>query len=117
MVNCAFGELNKTTIQGHIIGSCLNREVLIEGRKGYKLLSPEASQKLYNHSPDGFAWGYGGSGPAQLALAILLEIFGEEVALSHYQAFKNDIIAKQNSDQDLELAIQDVFAWVAKYNF
>ncbi len=24
-----------------------------------------------NHSPSGFEWGYGGSGPAQLALAIL----------------------------------------------
>jgi len=24
---------------------------------------------LYNHSPTGFEWGYGGSGPAQLALA------------------------------------------------
>ena len=26
---------------------------------------------LRNHSPTGFAWGYGGSGPSQLALAIL----------------------------------------------
>lgn len=26
---------------------------------------------LANHSPDGFEYGYGGSGPAQLALAIL----------------------------------------------
>lgn len=26
---------------------------------------------LFPHSPSGFAWGYGGSGPAQLALAIL----------------------------------------------
>lgn len=26
---------------------------------------------LFNHSPTGFEWGYGGSGPAQLALAIL----------------------------------------------
>lgn len=25
---------------------------------------------LRNHSPDGFEWGYGGSGPAQLALAM-----------------------------------------------
>jgi hypothetical protein len=28
---------------------------------------------LANHSPDGFEWGYGGSGPAQLALAILAD--------------------------------------------
>src|SRR5204863_5783137 len=36
------------------------------------LLRPGRSQRVINHSPDGFAWGYGGSGPAQLALAILL---------------------------------------------
>jgi len=35
---------------------------------------------LWNHSPDGFEWGYGGSGPAQLALAI-------------YQDFKLALIA------------------------
>lgn len=28
------------------------------------------------HSPDGFEWGYGGSGPADLALAILCDHFG-----------------------------------------
>ena len=36
-------------------------------------LNPEPSQELWNHSPDGFNWGYGGSGPAQLALALLLD--------------------------------------------
>jgi uncharacterized protein DUF6166 len=29
------------------------------------------------HSPDGFEMGYGGSGPADLALAILVDYFGE----------------------------------------
>ncbi len=29
------------------------------------------------HSPDGFEWGYGGSGPADLALSILADFFGE----------------------------------------
>ena len=28
---------------------------------------------LANHSPTGFEWGYGGSGPAQLALALLAD--------------------------------------------
>lgn len=26
---------------------------------------------LVDHSPDGFSWGYAGSGPSQLALALL----------------------------------------------
>ena len=30
------------------------------------------------HSPDGFEWGYGGSGPADLALALLADVLGEE---------------------------------------
>lgn len=36
-------------------------------------LTPNHSQRVFNHSPDGFEWGYGGSGPSQLALAILLD--------------------------------------------
>lgn len=31
-----------------------------------------------DHSPTGFAWGYGGSGPAQLALALLIDATGNE---------------------------------------
>ncbi|GAJ01677.1 unnamed protein product, partial [marine sediment metagenome] len=34
-----------------------------------KRLYPGKSQRVWNHSPDGFSWGYEGSGPAQLALA------------------------------------------------
>lgn len=47
---------------------------------------------LLNHSPCGFAWGYGGSGPSQLALAILADHFGEEFAMEHHQRFKTDLL-------------------------
>jgi hypothetical protein len=44
--------------------------------------------ELRNHSPTGFEWGYGGSGPAQLALAILTEHLGDDrAALNQYQPF------------------------------
>ena len=36
-------------------------------------LSLERSRKLRHHSPTGFSWGYHGGGPAQLALALLLD--------------------------------------------
>lgn len=50
---------------------------------------------LHNHSPDGFEWGYGGSGPAQLALAILADHFGNDSkALAVYQSFKFAIVAR-----------------------
>ncbi len=59
-----------------------------------KPLDPKPSQALRNHSPDGFEWGYAGSGPAQLALAILLDYTGDAAtALRHYQTFKAEIIA------------------------
>lgn len=57
-------------------------------------LSPKPSQELYNHSPDGFQWGYGGSGPAQLALALLLDATNNpETALAFYQRFKWSMVA------------------------
>jgi len=60
-----------------------------------EMLDPRPSQKLYNHSPDGFEWGYGGSGPAQLALAILLHYTGNpKEALMWHQDFKWEFMAK-----------------------
>jgi hypothetical protein len=50
---------------------------------------------LCNHSPTGFEWGYGGSGPAQLALALLADHLGNtERALTLYQAFKFAVVTK-----------------------
>ena len=57
-------------------------------------LSLKPSQRLVNHSPDGFNWGYGGDGPKQLALALLLDVTGDpKTALRRYQAFKQHFVA------------------------
>jgi hypothetical protein len=53
----------------------------------------EPSLKVRNHSPTGFEFGYGGSGPAQLALAILLDYMGRPPSPGMYQAFKFFFIA------------------------
>lgn len=74
-------------------------------------LDPEHSKALYNHSPDGFAWGYAGSGPAQTALGILLHVVGEELALRHYQEFKVEHVATWEQ-KPFEVEI-DVEGWVA----
>ena len=69
-----------------------------------KPLTPARSLGLANHSPTGFSWGYGGSGPAQLALAVLLEITDEASALATYQDFKWAVIAQlPRSDFEIEL--------------
>lgn len=59
-----------------------------------KPLSAKPSLRLRNHSPTGFAWGYDGSGPAQLALGILLAVgVPPTIALQVYQDFKRKFIA------------------------
>src|ERR1022692_1412541 len=63
--------------------------VTVDGRR----LNPRLD--LWNHSPTGFEWGYGGSGPAQLALAILADHCGnDEQALNYHQRFKWMVIAE-----------------------
>lgn len=50
---------------------------------------------LWNHSPTGFEWGYGGSGPAQLALAILADhLADDEQAFNFHHRFKWAVIAE-----------------------
>jgi hypothetical protein len=49
---------------------------------------------LFNHSPTGFSWGYGGSGPAQLALALLADALGDDdLAVRLHQFFKSRVVA------------------------
>ena len=52
------------------------------------------STELAEVSPTGFEFGYGGSGPAQLALAILADCCGDELAMQYHQAFKWAVIAR-----------------------
>jgi len=68
---------------------------------GKVLLDPR--NDLIDHSPTGYSWGYDGSGPAQLALAILAHEFFDEVALRHYQWFKTNVIAQFKKDQTFVL--------------
>jgi hypothetical protein len=66
-----------------------------------------------NHSPAGFEWGYGGSGPAQLALALLLDCgLPVQVASRLYQTFKWQVIARI-TDRDAWLIFkEDILAWI-----
>ena len=89
------------------------------GGRGATALEPEPLSPrfdLCNHSPDGLSWGYGGSGPAQTALAILAHYFAvadrgadiadEELretladarAIALHQAFKWHFVAPAKGD-------------------
>lgn len=69
-----------------------------ESPAGRREIPPERSLAAYNHSPTGFEMGYSGSGPAQLALAILLEVFPQALAVELHQAFKAFIVAKHKDE-------------------
>ena len=81
--------------------------VVIEGGVSADL-SPEPSQDVVNHSPDGFNWGYSGSGPAQLALGLLLDVTNDrETASKYYQLFKADAVAHLGETWEInEVAIR-----------
>ena len=53
---------------------------------------------LANHSPDGFSWGYVGSGPAQLAL---------------YQPFKDAVVAAMDQGSDWHLSPEQINRGIA----
>lgn len=75
------------------------KQVWLDGKE----LRPYASQRVINHSPDGFNWGYGGSGPAQLALAVVLALTGQT---NRYQEFKWQVIANlPQSDFEVEFEL------------
>lgn len=66
--------------------------VTVIDRDGGRALDPR--HDLANHSPDGFQWGYSGSGPAQLSLAICANALGDDArAVAIYQRFKFATVA------------------------
>ena len=71
---------------------------------------------LRNHSPDGFEWGYYGSGPAQLALALLCNVLGGDksaafLALKLYQDFKAEKIAELK-DNRWRMSAGEIRDWI-----
>lgn len=69
---------------------------------------------LANHSPTGFAWGYNGSGPAQLALAILAYQYDDKTAMRYYQSFKERVITQFDKDKNWSLTTKQIEEVVVK---
>jgi len=68
---------------------------------------------VHAHSPDGFAWGYGGSGPAELARAILGDHLGREPSTHTYQDFKFAKLAKLDpKGLDWKITSDEIAAWL-----
>ncbi len=67
--------------------------------------------EIFSHARDGFDWGYMGSGPLQLAFAILYEIKGEEFAKVYKTEFAKDVI-KNLSPKNWILESSDIIPWI-----
>jgi hypothetical protein len=63
---------------------------------------------VMNHSPDGFSWGYQGSGPSQTALAILCDAIGPERAVPLHHEFKRVAIATLAQNQGWSMTLGEV---------
>jgi hypothetical protein len=67
--------------------------VVVEENSEFTGLNPRFD--LHNHSPTGLEWGYAGSGPAQLALALAADVLGDdERAQDIYQRLKFKVVGR-----------------------
>ena len=81
----------------------------VDGQSGGRL---DPRFDLWNHSPTGFEWGYGGSGPAQLALALLADATGKDrLAVALHQDFKFKLVGRLPKE-GFEMTAVEIEQWV-----
>lgn len=94
-----FGVRNREKHETNVMVKDLTMEELNSKTVDFDKDSHKLFHKVY-HSPDGFEWGYGGSGPADLALSILYDYLDHdfEMAWEYHQIFKQSFVAKIKED-------------------
>lgn len=68
-----------------------------------------------HHSPDGFSWGYQGSGPSELARCILWDFLGAQPHPACYQDMKEDLVSTQPIDGPFELDGERLDGWLMSW--
>ena len=58
-------------------------------------------------------WGYAGSGPAQLALALLADAIGDDEALDFHQKFKRTVVARFEREK-WSLTQTEIRSWIGE---
>jgi hypothetical protein len=91
-------------------GKRLNGKCTVVAHQEHERRSIKKRRDLANHSR-GFEWGYSGSGPAQLALALLADALDDdELALDYYQQFKTDVVA--HFDGSWTITSKEIVDWL-----
>lgn len=135
------GPPNGHVLHGHPNAGGGGRPVTVETATGETVgLLPH----YVKHSPDGFTWGYHGSGPAELARCILIAVLGgnarcptcdgfdpqghdldcDNPACEHgvvippwlYQQFKADLVATWPEADEWRITVHEVRAWLHIHN-
>lgn len=74
----------------------------------------DASQKIQNHSPDGYSWGYVGSGPSQLSLALLVDAgLDTSRAMALHKLFLWRVVSGWDIDGGWKITTDEICQWVA----
>jgi len=69
---------------------------------------------VVRHSPDGFNFGYSGSGPSDLALSILWDCFGKIVAEEFYVDFRDHFLKPIADDiKAFSITQSEIENWIA----
>jgi hypothetical protein len=89
-------------------------EVTVEEGGVTRPLNPRLD--LWNHSPSGLNWGYNGSGPAQLSLALLADCFhnDDDRAVELHQWFKRQQVALWEGN-DWTITSDEILRIVSRY--
>lgn len=70
---------------------------------------------IERRSPTGFQWGHGGSGPAQLALALLADATGnDDLAYRYHQSLKWDVISRVPQKRGWSFTRRYILDWLAR---
>ena len=123
LVDFQYAEAIKSVCERCVDEKKLYPEIQYSGRNGHDVfkrmwpdgtperLPLEPSLKLANHSPTGYSWSYGGSGTAQLSLALLLDATSDpDKTKSYYQEFKWSIVAGWG--REWTIFRSDILSWL-----
>jgi hypothetical protein len=96
---------------GHIVEGDFRGDVVLSRRDGCPVVNIEQIRVL--HSPTGFEWGYCGSGPADLALNVLLRFTDPATAERLHQPFKEKFVAPLPEDGGILRGL-DIEEWLTQ---
>ena len=96
------------------------RQMVKEGQTEQRVyVAEDGDEKLLamddvaiRHSPDGFAWGYQGSGPTALARMILVDYAGENPEPGLVIDFRDAKLAALDQDEGFDLSGDEVEAFL-----